>query len=155
MEETQSTPLFGLSIEPVTKMHLSETAKWARFLAIMGFIGMGLIVIVFIFAGVFFGAMSSSVPVNRELRTTTGLAASMQFIFLILMVVLYFFPTLFLFRFATRMKAALAADDQEALNTSFQNLKKLFRFIGILTIIFISLYAIVIFAALLGGSLYR
>src|SRR5690349_17193907 len=117
MEENQNAPLFGLSIEPATKMHLSETAKWAKFLAIMGFIGMGLIVIVFIFAGVFFGAMSSTLPADRELRATTGIAASMQFVFLLLMVALYFFPTLFLFRFATKMKAALAADDQEGLNS--------------------------------------
>jgi uncharacterized membrane protein (DUF485 family) len=67
---------------------------------------------------------------------------------------LYFFPCLFLFRFASKMKHALAANDQAQLNTSFQNLKSLFRFVGILTIIFLAFYAIAIVFGLLGAAAF-
>jgi hypothetical protein len=41
------------------------------------------------------------------------------------------------------MKAALLADDQDTLNTSFQNLKKTFRFVGIVTIVVLSIYLLI------------
>lgn len=31
MEENQNKPLFSLSIDPVIKSHLSETARWGKF----------------------------------------------------------------------------------------------------------------------------
>jgi hypothetical protein len=40
-----------------------------------------------------------------------------------------------MFRFASQMKTALYSNDQESLNTSFQNLKRYFRYLGIITII--------------------
>ena len=40
------------------------------------------------------------------------------------------------------MRTALATSDQLALNTSFQNLKIMFRYVGILTIIVVALYII-------------
>jgi len=63
--------------------------------------------------------------------------------------VIYFFPCLFLLRFANHMKNALNTDDQVTLNTSFQNLKIMFRYVGIVTIIIISLYILFILYMLL------
>jgi uncharacterized protein DUF5362 len=155
MGENQTTSLFGLSIDPTSKAHLSEAAKWAKFLAIVGFILMGLMVLVFIFAGAFWGAMSSGISSGETITPTAGLRGSFQFFFLFAMIALYFFPCLFLFHFANKMKKALAADDQATLNTSFQNLKKFFRFIGILTVIVLALYAVIICVTLLGVGLGR
>jgi len=65
-------------------------------------------------------------------------------IFYIGIAILFFFPYFFLFRFATRMKTALNTNDQLTLNTSFQNLKIMFRYVGILTIVMLSFYALAI-----------
>jgi hypothetical protein len=35
MEQDQSSSLFGLSIDPAAKSHLSDAARWAKFLAII------------------------------------------------------------------------------------------------------------------------
>jgi hypothetical protein len=40
-----NTALFTLTIDSVTKTNLAETARWARFLAIVGFIFLGLTVL--------------------------------------------------------------------------------------------------------------
>ena len=56
-------------------------------------------------------------------------------IFYIICAVIAFFPYYFLLRFANKMKAALISNDQETLNSSFQNLKILYRYMGILMII--------------------
>jgi hypothetical protein len=154
MEQNETSPLFGLTIEPETKAQLAETAKWAKFLSIVGFIGLGLLLLVIVLGSLFSKSVSSDFS-QFEMGTTTQsrMGAGFQFFFVFLIVALYFFPCLFTFRFATKMKAALAADDQTALNASAQNLKKLFRFMGILTIIGLSFYAIVILVALLGFGL--
>src|SRR4051812_38378669 len=44
-------PLFDLRIDSENTVFLSETARWGRFLSILGFIFCGLLVIVALFAG--------------------------------------------------------------------------------------------------------
>jgi hypothetical protein len=157
MEPNQNQSLFGLSIDPATKSHLSDAARWAKFLAIMGFIVCGLIVIVGIFAGSIFESMSSNrlegFGNNKEIDTKGfGVLAAVLYI---LMAFLYFFPCLFLFNFASKMKTALLSNDQDNLNASFQNLKKTFRYVGVLTIIVLSFYVIALLIAVVGGGLNR
>ena len=60
---------------------------------------------------------------------------------------IYFFTSLFLFRFATKMKQALFTSDQENFNASLLNLKLVYRIMGIIMIIFLSFMAL----ALIGG----
>ena len=139
-------PLFGLSIDPAIKSHLSETARWGKFLAIVGFVCCALVVILGIFFVSIFGAErrygSFDAP---SMGTAFGPAIMVMYI---LLAVLYFFPCLFLLRFSNKMKTALATDNQVDLTNSFQNLKVLFRYVGVLTIIVLSLYLL---ALLFGG----
>ena len=73
-------------------------------------------------------------------------------IFYILFAVLYFFPCLYLLRFSNKMKLALVADDQEMLTDSFRNLKALFRYVGILTLIILAFYALAIVFSLIAAA---
>jgi len=140
MEENQSS-LFGLGIDPTIKIHLSEAARWARFLAIVGFVLCALVVVMGFFAGSVFSIFASKYADAGGY--TSGLGAVMSVVYVIFALV-YFFPCLFLFRFSSHMKKALASNDQNILTTSFQNLKIMFRYVGILTIIVLAFYAIVI-----------
>jgi Na+/H+ antiporter NhaC len=152
--QTQESPLFGLSIDPLIKSHLSETARWGKFLSIIGFICCALIVI----GGIYFVTAVSSME-----RTYGGLNEGPSFssfgpffaVLYIVFALLYFFPCLFLLRFSNKMKTALAADSQADLTVSFQNLKVLFRYIGILTIIVLSLYLLFFLFGGLGMLLGR
>lgn len=153
MEQHQSQSLFSLSIDPLTKAHLAETAKWARFLAI---VGMVLLVLMIIF-GLFFSTMmaTSSNPFEEPTEGGAGLMSGLGIgmaIMYILLALIWFFPLLYLLRFANSMKAALHSSDQTALNVSFQNLKSCFRYVGIFTIILLALYALFFAIALLGGA---
>lgn len=157
METTLTTPLFSLSVDPVTKVHLSEAARWARFLAIMGFIFLGLMVIGGIIAGLVMATSMSQFD-NEYGSSGAGFmmgsfGAGMAVVYIIL-AVLYFFPCLFLFRFATKTKRALAANDQTDLNLGLQNLKSMFRYMGILTIIILAFYAIAFIFGLLGAAMF-
>ena len=138
MEQDQNISLFGLGIDNISKSHLSEAAKWARFLAICGFVLLGLMVVYgivmsFVIADMA-GAMSQydSTYSANSLKNIMGIG---MIIFYIICAVIAFFPYYFLLRFANKMKAALVSNDQDALNGSFQNLKILYRYMGILMII--------------------
>lgn len=154
MEENQSQSLFSLSIDPITKAHLNETAKWARFLAIVGFIFLGLMVI----AGIYLSMTVSSfesIDSSPYGRNTSNMFAAMgvgMMIFYVILAVIMLFPLLFLLRFANKIRHALAGNDQDVLNTSFQNLKAYFRYIGIVTIVGLAFYAIAILFAILGAA---
>jgi hypothetical protein len=144
---TQESPLFGLSIDPVIKSHLSETARWGKFLAIVGFIMCGIIVLAGIALATTLGSVDRTY--GNDLGPSFGRTFGSAFIVIyILIAILYFFPCLFLLRFSNKMKTALAADNQADLTYSFQNLKVLFRYVGVLMIIVLAFYAI---ALLFGG----
>lgn len=154
MEQTTNTSLFSLSIDPVTKAHLYETAKWAKFLAVVGMIFLVLMIV----AGVFGSAMlfSTMGGLDNEYGGT-GMATYGSGIFatyMIVVAVIYFFPLLFTLRFANKMRTALNGNDQQALNTSFQNLKACFRYIGIITIIALVFLAIGLVFGIMGAAAF-
>jgi len=154
MEEVQPSTLFSLSIDPVTKSHLSETARWARFLAIVGMIGLGLMVVFGLFYSIWLstaiGTLYSQAGVDSAPRFNTGAAAGSAAMFII-MAVVGFFPLLFIYRFAAQMKIALTGNDQERLNTSFENLKRYFRYFGVISIIGLGLW--MIWLIVIGASI--
>ena len=152
--QNEESPLFGLTIDPMIRSHLSETARWAKFLSIIGFIGCGLIVLLGIFLSVNFDSLQRRNSYDNGTQVFAGLGAVVGFVYII-GALLYFFPCLFLFRFSNKMKASLASENQESLTVAFQNLKILYRFKGILTIIVLSLYLLVFLFGGLGMLLGR
>ncbi len=146
MESEPSPSLFSLSVDPGSKVHLEETARWARFLALAGMVllslGAGGILVV----GVYTGLLSSGVDYpGMSGAYSLGIA-----LFYFLLLGVWFFPLLFLLRFANKMKAALRGNDQEALTNAVMNLKSCFRYVGIITIIILTLYAVIIVVVLFG-----
>ena len=145
--QNEGSPLFGLNIDHFIKSHLSETAKWAKFLSVLGLIVCALLVIGGIFAATVLSTLQRTNRFNDGLPVYTVAPAFIAIIYIVI-AILYFFPCLYLLRFANKMKTALASDNQESLTVSFQNLKAVFRFIGILTIIMLSFWLLI---AVFGG----
>lgn len=155
-DQNQNISLFGLSIDPTSKSHLSEAARWAKFLAICGFIMLGLMIIYGLLMALVFAQFSKFEDTyqSNEIKSTLGIV---MFIFYTACAVLAFFPYLFLLRFANKMKRALESEDQAELNNSFMNLKILYRYLGILTIIglafmFLGILSMIISSAAVLGN---
>lgn len=140
-----STSIFRLQINPENADYLRETAKWAKFLSIVGFVFCGLIAI----AGVAMSSLMSAF--GRSFGASAGLGMFMT-VFYLGFAALYFFPCLYLYRFADKMKLALAAQDQVTLDDSLMNLKSTFKFVGILMAIMLGFYGLVMLLAVLGGG---
>ena len=143
MEDNSS--LFSLTIDPVTKSYLLDTARWAKFLSIMGFILCVLIVVM----GVFFGSQLTLIY-SRDGQLMPAGTNIVLACLSVIVAVIYFFPCLYLFRFSSKMKLALNSNEQEKLNASFENLKSLFRYVGILTIVILAIYGLLLVFAILG-----
>ena len=143
MEDNSS--LFSLTIDPVTKSYLLDTARWAKFLSIMGFILCVLIVVM----GVIFGSQLTLIY-SRDGQPMPAGTNIVLACLSVIVAVIYFFPCLYLFRFSSKMKLALNSNEQQKLNASFENLKSLFRYVGILTIVILAIYGLLLVFAILG-----
>ena len=106
------------------------------FLGIIGFIGIVLIVV----TGITLIGLST---VQNEYSDFQNLPFRIPFVligvFYLLMAALYFIPSFNLIRFGSKIKSAFEMSNQAALDEGLKNLKRLFTFLGIMTIIVISL----------------
>ena len=133
-----------IEIEQETLPHLNSTRKWAMFLAIIGFIFLGLIIIIGLIAGTFLTAFNSG-------EKGLGIPESLMFVPVLLLALINFFPVLFLFRFSKHTSHAIQTLDKLELHKAIKNLKSYFAYIGILIIIIFSLYVVVLIVA--GSSM--
>lgn len=134
-----------LSINSKINNFLLETAKWAKFLAIVGFVFIGLIILGALIAIVSGASMSRF----SGLSGISGGPFVMGFTYL-LMALLYYFPTRYLYNFAVKMKLAIQNSQQNNLEDGFENLKSLFKFSGIFMIVILSIYGLVFLIGLIG-----
>jgi hypothetical protein len=133
-----------IEIERETLSHLDTTRKWAMFLAIIGFIFLGLIIIIGLIAGTFLTAFNSG-------EKGLGIPESLMFVPVLLLAVVYFFPVLFLFRFSKHTSHAIRNFDKLELHKALKNLKYYFAYIGVMIIIVFSIYIVVLIVA--GSSM--
>jgi t-SNARE complex subunit (syntaxin) len=129
MEST--TEIRKLEIEEDSIKYLDATRKWTMFLAILGFIGIGIMLIIGIVAGLFLSVF----------KTESSLST---------LEVIYFFPMLFLFRFSKHTSNAVKTLDKQELRKAFKNLRAYFVYLGIL--ILVVLVAYVVIFAVAGAS---
>jgi uncharacterized membrane protein YjgN (DUF898 family) len=149
MKETSA--LFTLSIDPLTKTQLTETTRWARLLAVAGFVFILLLVFIGVYSSLTISRyedMFNGYTGRRTFMESLGVGAAITYIVL---AVIAFFPFLFVLRFATAMRNALAANNQASLNDSFHYLKLYFRYLGIVLIVCL----VVIVLSILMGILSR
>lgn len=141
MEEMGQEPLFGLEMNEDAMDHLRETAKWANFLAILGIIVLSLMVL----AGIF-----------MTLIATAALPIGGIFMFLMYVVLaaVYAMPIYYLYKFAQTTRYALNSLNSFQLAEALGYLKSTFKFMGILAIAMLCLYALIFMFGSLLGSLF-
>jgi len=140
---------FGL--DATAQAHLLETVRWTKFLAIVGFIFMGLfllIIIVMIAAGPMISHYTENMgqPVNRNPFGALGMIG-LGIIYLVILCI-YFYPVYALMKFSSCIKKGIRNRDQHYLNIGFRYQKNMYLYIGILTILTLASYLIFF---LLGG----
>lgn len=135
----------NLELNQLAKDALREGAKWTFFLSIMGFIGVGIMVL----AAIFMTIALSSVPSELDSYGMFGAMKGFISLFYLLMAVLYFFPIYYLYKYSSNVKTALQFNDSNLLADAFVNLKSHHKFLGISIIVILSLYLLIIIGAVI------
>ena len=134
-EEILNSGTTGLIVNEKMKEDLLSAAKWAKFLCIVGCVGVGFIVILglvmFVMGSVAFpSSISGSIP-----------GIFLGFLYFIIAAI-YIYPLIKGFQFANGTKAACLSHDERELARGFEGLSSLLKYCGILTIICIAIYII-------------
>jgi hypothetical protein len=130
--------------------YLREAAKWGKFIGIIGFVMIGIFVVFAVFMGAIFGGTAAMSNMSYGMGAMSGGMITGTYL---VMALIYFFPTLYLYRFSVRTARALRDSNSELLTDGVGQLKSMFKFMGILMIVIIGLYAIIfIFAAIIGAA---
>lgn len=125
-----------------TRQNLNEIRKWAYFLSILGFIGIGLMLIGSISIGTIFNHIG-----DNDLPFPGSLLGGVYFI----LAVIYFFPVYYLFKFSTHMKQALLNNEETDEVLAFRFLKSHYKYIGIFAVVMLSIYVLAILIGVLVG----
>ena len=132
MQETDDLLTDELEITDTLKAYLGGTARWAKFLSIIG-----LIFCTAMLAVAFYAAFYISPIMTTRYGFSLGRAISAVYIFL---AVVWFSPCFFLYKFSVKLSDAIKRNVQENIESAFLNLQSTFKFMGIITIIILSLW---------------
>jgi hypothetical protein len=127
---------------------LLETAKWTKFLSILGFVFIGFMVLGAVFVG-FAGIIAPGLD-GPAGAVPFGLISFMYLIF----AGVYFIPILYLYNFSVNVKQAFLQVNQATFEAALEKLKSHYKFVGITAIVIIGLYILIIIVALIGGAAF-
>ena len=134
----------AMNVTESMKSDLLCAAKWAKFLCIVGCVGVAIMLIASLGMILIGGLVSKALP-------DMLFGPALGFLYLII-AALYIYPLMKGFQFANATKVACLYNDQYQLARGVTGLKDLIKFTGILTIVILSIYAIIlIFGVLFAG----
>lgn len=136
-EQVSQFDSFELQVNAQAQGFLRETAKWATFLSILAFIGVGFMVLFSIFAIVMDEDIARAASRAGGADGPSGILLGVIYL---VFGVLMFLPALYLSKFAGKMKDALNSNRTDRLTEAFENLKAHYKTAGIITIIWIALF---------------
>lgn len=153
MEEKElieiTQPEVKLVVTEEMRSYIYEIAKWASFLAIVGFAFAGITIL----SAFTIGAVMNSNPQLLAMANNMGAAAGVVFTVMFLMLAFaIFYPSLLMFKYATKAKIGVLYGDQASLDEAMSKLKSLFKYWGIITIIYLGFYGLMIIATLMGKA---
>jgi hypothetical protein len=132
----------GASVTPRTVDLLRQTKPWVRLFSVLMFIGFGFVILyclLMLFATSFAGGTRGA---------GVGLVASL---FMGAFGLLYFFPALFLWRYASGIGKLMTSGRADDLEESLQAQKSFWKFIGILTAIYLGFVALMVLLIVILG----
>ena len=127
-----------MELNDQSKNYLLEIARWATILSVIGFIVIGLLVIVSFSAG----AILAESPYSE-----LGISPQILSITYLIIAGVYFIPIFFLYQFGTKTKNAIDNNNTDLLTFGLKKLNSHYKFIGIVMII---IFGINILAVLIG-----
>ncbi|MCC6458959.1 MAG: hypothetical protein IT260_00720 [Saprospiraceae bacterium] len=137
----------SLEVGRITRYNWLKTSNWALFLAIVGFVFLVIALL----------GLSSVVQSFQMLAAMSGDSEALAIFqryspyfmaFFLVILGVQLLVNYFQLRFALQLKRSVNLTDQEALESAWLHFRNLFRTVGIMTIVLISFYFFIVFAAM-------
>lgn len=138
----------SLVITEDIRSYIYETAKWTKFLSIIGFIGSGFLVLVSFSVGAIISATTVFMGPNNPYA---AIGSGVLTVSMLLSALLYFYPSFLLFKYSNAARKAVLYEDQHSLAIAAIKMKSFFKFWGILTIIVLAIYIILFLIMVVSG----
>lgn len=136
--DDSSSPEANLIINQPIRDFLEESARWGKFLSIVGFVFLGL------------GILGTLIGGGAFLTMGLGSYGVLGILVYLLFIGIALIPIYYLYTFSTKMQVALRDDDQADFVEAFQNHKAMFKFYGIFMAIMLGIYGIIFLIGLIG-----
>ena len=143
-------PTATLMVTPESISYLGTAAKWSKFLSIIGFIISGFMIVAGLVLVLFYATVGKDLPFTGPLSV---LSPNLLGGIYVMIALFYLWPVIYLNNFSNFATRAVKSGDTQLLTKALRNLKRLFLFIGIMTIIVLVIYLIAIVAIVVAGSL--
>lgn len=143
--------IFKLEIDSDAKNNFLDMARWTKFLAILGFVVQGLILVLGIFASLFINRFYEAYGGASPFANLGAAGPVAVMAIFLLIITVYIYPTYMLMKYSTTIKAALLNDNKEQFNTAIRCLKNVFRYIGVLVLVVLAIYGIQIMLVVFGA----
>ncbi len=136
-------------LTPDAQRSLNQTGPWVRYLSIMLFIGAGFL----IFVGacmVLVGLIGLDSPMSSmgSGSLPNGAVFLLGPIYIVMALLFYVAPGIFLFRYASAIKALKTIPSSQALEDALKNQKIFWRYVGITTIVMLCILVLTVMAAI-------
>lgn len=142
-------PVKGIVLTDLAAWDLKKAAKWAKFIAIVGFIATGIIAILAFSMGAIMTSLSQLSPMGSMVTAVSSFVTVIYLIIAAIMFVIH----LFLYQFASRTITAIEVSDQELMARGLHRLQSFFKAIGIIMIIYLALMVLTFVLMGLGASM--
>jgi hypothetical protein len=139
---SSSQPVFDLNVDQEGAGNLSGAAGWAKFFAIVVFIGIGLLIVLFVaLRQQISDAIARFFPVMNGSQGFGVLAGALVFVAIICIILM-----VFLFKGAVLIRQGIQTKNQQTFNSGLASLKSYFILYGVLSILSILFKIIGLFA---------
>ena len=128
----------GLTLAQEDRNNIDVTCRWAKFLAILGFVGIGLFLLWMVALVLAITVAKVSIPGNYNA------VAVLSMIIMGVILIVYFFPVFYLFNFASKGKTAMKYGHAPSMKDAFRNLRICMKFVVLMSIALMAFYVVLI-----------
>jgi len=143
IQEKQEENQESLSLSKKTIVYLHETSPWLKFFSIVGFIFSG---ITFLLSFFFLGSSGVSEKIS-DLNSGSGsslITGIFLFIVYVGLAIVMYIPSKYLYTYAKTLKVLNQQSGNNDLEGAFYLQKKFWRFLGVLTIVYLAILIFII-----------
>ena len=128
------------------RSYIYDTAKWTKFLSVVGFVFAAMIALSAFGTAAFLKTLGAVSPGNPLVQ----IGSTVLTVVYLLLALLQFYPSFLMFKFSTAATQAVLFADQASLSVAMAKMKSFFKFWGVITIAFISFYILMMLTVILG-----